>query len=245
MTTPVHADVHVQYRTEPTAVPVGKQVDVRYAVQGVDQPMLNEDFVLDIDEAMKAKVNRVAQVTDEDGSNRRPVKAFFRWPQPEPTDQTFPFIVVDRLAITRAADREQRSENTFIPYTPKGYTAPTDQAMLHTAEMPIPFDFVYQVTLHSRFWMHDTQIIEQMMQDHLLPPRGGWLVVGNTYRPLFVDGPLDASGLDPQPGGRSKRHFRKVWTCTTSGELFQKDIDTIAQATSLITTITTTEQPST
>jgi hypothetical protein len=216
-------------------------VDIQFGVADVDQPHLNEDFILDIDEAMKNKVNRVVWVTEEDGAKRRQVKAYFRWPQTEVTDQTFPFIVVDRMAMTRAADREQRSSDILIPYTPKGYTAPPTDEFLHTDEMPIPFDFVYQITLHSRFWLHDTRIAEQMFQDHLLPPRGGWLIVGDTYRPLFIDGPLDATGMDPQPGGRSKRHFRKVWTVTTSGELFQKDINFIDRATSITTTITPTE----
>lgn len=220
---------------------VGASLGIQFGVDAVDQPMLNEDFILDIDEAMKAKVDHVAWVTDEDGTKQREVKAFFRWPQTEVTDQTFPFIVVDRLSLARAADREQRSSDTLIPYTPKGYTAPPTDEFLHTDEMPIPFDFIYQITLHSRFWFHDTRIVEQMMQDHLLPPRGGYLIVGDTYRPLFIDGPMDATGMDPQPGGRGKRHFRKVWTCTTSGELFQKDIDFIARATTLSTTITPTE----
>lgn len=224
-----------------TTTDVEAGVGIQFGVTDVDQPHLNEDFILDIDEAMKAKVNRVAWVTDEDGTNRRQVKAFFRWPQTEVTDQTYPFIVVDRLAMTRAADREQRSSDILIPYTPKGYTTPPTGEFLHTDEMPIPFDFVYQITLHSRFWLHDTRITEQLLQDHLLPPRGGWLIVGETYRPLTVVGPLDATGMDPQSGGRPKRHFRKVWTVTTSAELFQKDIDFIARATSISTTVNPTE----
>ena len=234
---------------------VGADLSLQWGVQSPDEPQLNQDFIFDIDEAMKAKVDKVTWVTDIGGANQRQVKAFFRWPQVEITDQTFPVIVVDRLAGARAADREQRAEYPLIPYTPKGFTAPpTDhQEQLLTAEMPIPFDFTYQITVHSRFWLHDTRITEQMLQDFLFPPRGAWLQVNDTVRQMFVNGPIDASGMDSQPGGRPKRHFRKVWTATVSGELFQKDIEQFLAATSISTTIEirdypdqyVTEQPST
>lgn len=222
-------------------------VGVGWDVANTDLPDPNEGFITDIDEALKEKLQGIYVNDEKSGSNRRLMRVFFRWPQVEVTDQTFPFATLDLLRFARAADREQRSGDPYLPYAPKGYTVPADDSgdFLHTSEMPLPYDFTYQITVHTRFNMHLREIEYQMVQDDRLPSRGAYLVVNDTIRQMFVDGPIPAHGEDPQAGGRPKRHFRDVWTVVTHGELFQKDIATLAQATSMVTRVsagvTTTE----
>lgn len=209
-------------------------------------PDPNWGFITDVDEALKEKLNNVLVVSDEKGgTNQRRVKFFFRWPQVEVTDQTYPFGTIDLLRFERDPSREQRSEDPILWYAPAGYSLPTVAGQaLHTDETPIPFLFTYQITLHARMTWHDRQMSYQLLQNDLLPPRGAYLIVGTgdqqTIRPMFVEGPVDASGLDPQPGGRPKRHFRKVWTVSTYAELFQKDIETLTQPTSILTDVALT-----
>lgn len=212
-------------------------------------PDPNWGFLTDVDDALKTKLNNLLTVGDEKGGNLRKVKFFFRWPQVEVTDQTFPFGTIDFLRFQRAADREMRSGDPQLLYAPPNYALPPVGSRLHTDEMPIPYDFIYQITLHSRFIWHDRQMSYQLLQNDFLPPRGGYLVVGEgdqqTIRPLFVDegGPVDATGLDQEQGGRGKRHFRKVWTVRTIAELFQKDIETLTMPTTIVTTVTETDDP--
>jgi len=209
---------------------------------GLLDPDPNEGFFLDIDEAIKDKVDNAIHVTDKKaGAEGRLVRAFYRWPQVEVTDQTFPFITIDLLRFERAAEREQRSGDPDIPYVPTNVEPPADGEFLHTEDMPIPYDFIYQITTHARFTQHDREMALRMIQNDIFPPRGAYLVVGDTVRDMFVEGPVDASGLDPQPGGRSKRHFRKVWTVTAHGELFQKDIELLSQPTSILIAASPTE----
>lgn len=198
-------------------------------------PVLNDGFILDVDEAMKDKVSGI-QVDDQKAStNRRTVKAFYRMPDVEITDQTYPYFTIDLLRIERAADREQRGEGVMIPYTPKWVDPPssgnvTDQ---HVEDMPIPMNFVYQITSHARFAQHDRQIWAAMLDNDRFPPRGAYLVVSPTYRQMFVTGPVDASTMQPEQGGRPKRLFRKVWTASVTGELFQTDIEILSKVTSI------------
>lgn len=207
-----------------------------------DLPDPNWDFITDVDEALKMKLNNQLVVSDKKGGDQRRVKFYFRWPQVEVTDQTFPFGTIDLLRFPRAPEREQRSEDPDLWYAPPGYALPTaDNEYLHTDETPIPFNFIYQVTLHARYNWHDRQMSYQLLQNDFFPPRGGYLIVGTgdqqTIRPLFAEGPVDATGMDQMRGGRPKRHFRRVWTVTTYAELFQKDIETLLQPTTIVTDV--------
>lgn len=226
---------------------VSADLGLRWNVGNDEPPDPNEGFITDIDIAMKEKLHGIYVNDEKSDSNRRLMRVYFRWPQVEVTDQTFPFATIDLVRFARAADREQRSSDPYLPYAPKGYALPADNSgdFIHTGEMPIPYDFTYSITVHTRFNMHLREIEYQLVQDDRLPSRGAYLVVNDTIRQMFVDGPTPAHGEDPQSGGRPKRHFRDVWTVVTHGELFQKDIKTLAQATSMVTRVsagvTTTE----
>lgn len=227
-------------------------VEVSKTLQGIwtvdidptTNPMLNDGFLFDIDLAMKDKVSDIYVSDPKAGENARLVPAYFRNPPSELRDKVqFPHIVIDRLTFRPARQREQRSENPYIPYVPKGYTAPGgvdaagDPRMLATREMPIPYDFIYQITAISRSYNHDRTVQTAMLQNDRFPPRGAYLVVGDapnqTVRQMFVsdDSPRESSRMLPADGGVAKREFRSIWTATVSAELFQSDLLALQQVT--------------
>ena len=221
-------------------VDVGATATLRWnTAPSSDPPDPNDGFFTDIDHAMKEKISDILVNDRAAGADRRKVRTYFRWPQVEVTDQTFPFITLDLLRYYRAADREQRAERFALPYAPKNYALPAgyDEEGVSTewllTELPIPFDFVYQITAHTRSNSQVREIMAAMLGNDRLAPRGAYLVVGDTVRFMEVDGPADATGMDQEAGGRSKRHFRKVWTATVQTELFQNTIDQMSAATSL------------
>ena len=207
---------------------VGASVRMVWSTPLLDQPSRNLGFLLDMDRAMKAKVSGL-QVTDaKTGAVTRRVPVYFNRPPAETRDVTFPYILINLLSQERASDREQRSGRTPIPYTPRGYTAPTPRAdptdtngALITDSMPIPYDFTWQVASHARFVEHDREIIFEMMQDERIPPRFGYLVVNDTIRTMdLLSGPTNADGYDDS----GKRIYRKTWLVRASAEFFQSDI---------------------
>lgn len=218
------------------------------AVWPVDQlvsgpePMLNDGFLFDIDLAMKDKVSGIYVSDEKAGPNGRLVPAYFRAPPTELRGQvSYPNIIIDRLTYRPARAREQRAHRPYIPYTPKGFTAPPgvdaqgDPRSLATEDMPIPYDFIYQITATSRSYTHDRTVQTAMLSNDRFPPRGAYLVVGEephqTVRQMFVtdESPREDVRMLPAEGGVSKRQFRSIWTATVSAELFQKDLLTLQQ----------------
>jgi hypothetical protein len=229
---------------------VSKTLDARWAVlqDTVPSPMLNDGFLFDIDLAIKDKVSDIYVSDEKAGEHGRLVAAYFRNPPSELTKSgqvQFPHIIIDRLTYRPARDREQRSENPYIPYVPKGFTAPTgvdangDPRTLVTREMPIPYDFIYQITASSRSYKHDREVQTAMLANERFPPRGAYLVVGEdpnqTIRQMFVtdDSPREDNRMVPAEGGTNKRLFRSIWTCSVSAELFQADLQILQQVTSV------------
>lgn len=215
---------------------VAADLTAQWATDNTQPPDPNEGFFTDIDEAMKKKISGIRVNELKTGADRRLVRAYFRWPDVEVTDQTFPFLTLDLLRYYRAADREHRAGHYPLAYAPKNY-APLpddDDDRWLVTEMPIPYDFVYAVTAHARSTTQMREIEYAMLQNDRLAPRGAYLQVGDTVRYMEVDGPVNASGMDPQPGGRSKRHIRWVWTVTVQTELFQSTIEELAAAGSLV-----------
>lgn len=221
-------------------VTVTKTLDVRWGVeQPTDpNPALNDGFLFDIDAAIKDKVSDIYASDVKAGANGRLVPAYFRNPPSELRGQvSYPHIIIDRLYFRPARDREQRSEDLDIPYTPKGFTPPPDDRLLRTREAPIPYNFAYQITALSRSYHNDREIQTAMLSNDRFPPRGAYLVVGEepnqTVRQMFVteDSPREDSRMIPQEGGTPKRLFRSIWVCTVSGELFQQDLLNLPVAT--------------
>lgn len=230
-------------------VEVSKTLTARWAAaqDTVPSPLLNDGFLFDIDLALKDKVSDIFVSDQRAGAHGRQVPAYFRAPPSELRGQmSFPHIIIDRLTFRRAADREQRASRPYIPYVPKGFTRPPgvdavgDPRSLATDDMPIPFDFIYQITAISRSYAHDREVQTQMLSNDRFPPRFAYLVVGEppsqTVRQMFVsdDSPREDVRMVPQEGGVPKREFRSIWTTSVTAELFQRDLVALSQVTGVV-----------
>lgn len=214
------------------AVDVGsivKDLRILWSVAEVDQPFLNLGFIQDMDEAMLAKISGL-RVYDRvsgpkgPGTSGRPVKAWFRRPEADARKTSYPYITVDLLDFRPAYDRMQQGYVEQLHYTPHGYDAPPDGSFLSTDQVPIPYDFIWQVTVVSMFIEHDRQLDMLLLADDRLPPRGAYLPVNDTVRYMTVSKSPNADFNRQTAGGNTERVFRKIYTVTATAELFQRDL---------------------
>lgn len=169
-------------------------------------------WLINEDEAIKALISGLT-VSDQNVTNR-PVKVWFRYPEAEEREITYPFITIDQIDIMEETDLAHRGR--IKPrYVPEGYQNPpvgTD----HKTEFPVPVTVVYQITTHTRSAWHDRQLVTKL--HNLLPFRFGSLFVeaDDTVRTMQMVEFTPADQLD----ANGKRIFRKAFTVTVATELF-------------------------
>lgn len=166
------------------------------------------DWLLAEDQALKNKLQGIT-VSDQNMTARQ-VKVWFRLPQMEERDITYPYITIDLIDISEAPERAHRGlVQPDYPTPPPGFG--------QSVEFPIPVNIDYQVTTNARDAWHDRQLMAALYSQARLPLRFGRLEVadGTVRRLDFLEfQPLDT--LDRN----NKRLFRKAWTVRVSSELF-------------------------
>lgn len=190
------------------------------------------------DQAVKTKLQGLS-VSDAT-SDARPVTVRYRAPENAYADQSFPLIVLDRVAATFDPARAHTGY-IRIPYVPEGYrpypSAPGMAGSPYWSEFPIPMFVDYGVTLLCRKALHLTSLLATLETFNYLPPRYGFLVVpqDNTVRRLDVlSGPQTDAVRDEQ----NKRLLRATWRIRTTAELIWAPIDEPAPATTVDLTVT-------
>ena len=184
-------------------------------------------FILAEDKALREKLLGII-VTDQKSSGsvtQRKVGVWFGTPDIEIAQQTYPYITIDLIDISRANDREMRGWSK-PQYMTDPDTIPvqgvqglqvvqfSDQTMDWRIHTPIPMNLDYQITTYSRAPMHDREILAQLM-GYKLPIRFGYLEPEDgTIRRLDV---LDVSKRDSVEG--EKRLFMNAITVRVSSEL--------------------------
>lgn len=154
-----------------------------------------------------------------------PVPVYFRLPEDEVRARSFPYVIIDFLAVARDGTREHRG---VIPM-PTGYRPAGIPNGAHI-EFPIPVSLTYQVSTFTRNVQQDRQLVGQLISR--LPVRFGALPMAsargvpddNSVRRLdLTAGPVTR---DTKEGG--KRIFSKVYSVAISSELFLTEIRSIA-----------------
>lgn len=182
-------------------------------------------FIINEDEALKKHMSGLT-VSDQNDSTR-PVKVWYRLPQAEERQITYPFITLDLLDIEEEPDRAHRGG--IIPrYQPEGVSLPASDAE-NLTEFPIPVSLVYQVTTFTRSAWHDRQLQGQIIANKI-PLRFGYLEVeaDQTIRRMDFLDMQQVDGLDRN----DKRVFRKAYTIAVSSELFPEaiyEVKTVAE----------------
>lgn len=194
-------------------------------------------WLLNEDDAMKTKFKGLT-VTDANApTGGRPVLVRYADPEVEFGALSYPAIIVTRMSLSPAHDREHRG-NGWVSYWPEG-TANEDNSRLDPSkapkvEIPVPMDLVYQITVMTRNANHQMQLVTALAGHDYLPLRFGYLSVPQdaSTRSLFLDGgPEFESGLD----GDGKRLLQVHYNVRIATELPPSTVQAVAAATISLT----------
>lgn len=215
--------------------------------------MPNPGFTLAEDAALKERL-KYMRVSD-DRNARRDVSVFFRYPEGE-TEKLYPFVTIELLDITYAANRQHSdvnyyyTNNPLVTSTPNAvnyYPSEYDEDGLSqlagdtgyiAMDQFVPVDLMYQVVTHCRSQRHDRELTAYMLR-YVFPMRRGFIEIpeDGTVRRCTL---LDWRNLDllDQESGYRKRIFRKVYTVTISAEIPQSNISEVFAVSEVNGTLT-------
>lgn len=209
-------------------------------------------FLLAEDEAIK---KYLTGLTVPNKSGTSDVKTWFRWPT-QPTKITYPFITIDFLDAQPSYDRwtskyrlnattESGSAEFLDPVTGqlirKGLYQPSVSPSvlppeIYDADLQnldieqyLMYTLLYQVTVHTRDWMHDRFLQSRFMTD-VFPPRPFWIGVDadSTWRRAELLEVMSADTLETTESP-VKRVFRKVYTISMDAEIPTSIVAAIAK----------------
>lgn len=199
--------------------------------------------------ALKTKLDGLT-VTDAASTNR-PVAVWYRVPENEVRDMTFPSIVMEHGNISKASDREHRGVTT-LPYIPEDFqpgpvasldeqtgTAVTfdpggtsgedynpNYSPFKVRDFPLPYNLDFTVTLYSRFQTELMPLVAQLAHIDRIPERFGYLEVpeDGTIRTLDLIGGPEIIGTRDAAG---RRLFEAVYAVRVLSELNLYDVEQI------------------
>lgn len=194
-------------------------------------------FVLNEAEALKEKLSGI-QISDVNGSREVPV--YYRNPENELRDMTFPSIVLEIGGVQKADNREHRGI-TKLGYIPEGMgPAPVpsisdgvdimfsggqdgedfdpEDSPFKVKDWPVPYNLDFTVTVYSRFQSELIPITIELAMVDRIPTRFGWLEIpqdGTTRSLDLMAGPEIVGERD----AGNRRIFRAVYSVRVASEL--------------------------
>lgn len=203
-------------------------------------------FVLDEDEALKAKLENYGNtftVTNYATGKPIPIAVYYRSPDPEIRQRTFPHIAIDLIDIEPDYERMHRSGGMEVPvptnilYPTHTDTPgePTPQSTMWADDFPFPWMLIYQLSAISRDPTHDRQMGQLL--HYLFPFQFGQVdmahIDGTQRRADFRgmtrrDLPVDAT---------NKRIFRQIFTIAVSSEFYLHELEQIPLTTQVDLTV--------
>lgn len=187
-------------------------------------------FLLSEDKALREKLQGMAvydqKATGENTS--RPVGVWFGQPDQEIRAQSYPYVTIDMIDISRDPTREHRgkvSPSYLIGQLPEDFNPETQG---FETNIPIPVNIDYQITTYARHPQHDRQLVAQLLSQKL-PIRAGTLDLDDgTARRLDV---LDVAKRDLTEN--QKRLFVNAVTVRVSSEIVQDELVVFYKATGI------------
>lgn len=179
-------------------------------------------FLLSEDKGLRQKLEGIEvqdQRADFEGKLRK-VGVWFGMPDQEIRDQSYPYIIIDMIDVSRDPSREMRGVISAPAYILQNGVVPAGQD--REIDLPIPVNIDYQVTTYSRHPKHDRELLSQLLYTKL-PLRAGSLDLDDgTSRRLDV---LDIAKRDMVEQG--KRLFMNAITLRVSSEVAQGTLKTL------------------
>jgi hypothetical protein len=191
-------------------------------------------WLLEEDALLKEKLQGIiVRDARADPTAGRPVKVWFRFPEPEIREVEYPFVTIDLINISEALDRAHRGAHAppvtqYVP--PDELPEPVTGKVLVT-EYPIAMNIDYQVTTWARNIHHDRQMTQQLWV--MFPGRYG-SIGGNAdpyVRPRSCQ--LIGFAIGDRLDEFQKRLFRKMYTVRVFSELWASQIKQITQVTTI------------
>lgn len=170
-------------------------------------------FVLAEDAALKTLLRGI-YVSDEKNQARE-VGVWFANPDVESRQQSYPYVTIELVNIDWANYRQQ--SGYWVDNDSQGTVTPAP-GVVHTYEMPVPWDLTYQITSYARHPRHDRSIIMHLLSNDFVAQRGfiqvqNELGTESSYRHLILE---SFTKRDTIEDGR--RLFRNVFTITITSE---------------------------
>lgn len=186
----------------------------------------NPKWVLDEDQALKTKLSGFA-VHDDVANVDRNVAVYFRFPDAEIRNRTFPHIAIDLIEIQFAAERAHRAMQMNLPYALEGDVPPTGFSLV-ADDYPLPWNLVYQLGVYSRLPRQDRELL--MLLYRQFPEEYGSLdmsAIDGTIRRADLVEVVRRDTVDAD----KKRLYRFIMTISVSSEFFANQIQTVQLAT--------------
>lgn len=195
-------------------------------------------WLLNEDAALKQKFIGLTVTDGTAPPLGRPVAVRFRLPETELADATFPMIILEHAAISKADDREHRGL-TILPYVPedepiKSFTVYDEQGTqviwnpqaeadvtlspIRVPDYPVPYNIDYDVTVYARKQSHIMELVVALAAIDRIPSRFGYVQVaadGTTRTLDLLGGPEIVAEKDRD----GKRIFRAVYSVRVVSEL--------------------------
>lgn len=197
-------------------------------------------WLLDEDDALKAKLSGFSVTNYADG-RAKPIAVYFRFPDSEERQRTFPHIAIDLVEITFAPDRAHRVANEFILDYDTETATPLNGFSLAAYDFPLPWNLVYQLAAYSRLPRDDRWLTSLLFQQ--FPEEFGSLDMTNfdgTVRRADLVSVVRRDTVDAS----QHRLYRNIFTVSVSSEFFLGQVYAIQQSTGVnVTVIPYADQP--
>lgn len=189
-------------------------------------------FILDEDYALKQKLSGFSVINYANGA-ATPVPVYFRFPDPEERQRSFPHIAIDLVEINFDRERAHRADGFTLTWDTETAT-PLQGFNLVGDDYPLPWSLVYQLGCYSRQPEHDRQMLMMMYQ--MFPEQYGNLNMAafdGTNRRADLVSSVRRDTVD----ANQKRLYRNIITVAISSEFFLNQLYAIQAATSVNITV--------
>lgn len=189
-------------------------------------------WLLDEDYALKQKLSGFTVSNYADGK-LLPIQVYYRFPDPEERERTFPHIAIDLTEIVFDAERAHRADGYLLTWDTETATPMINGALVGD-DYPLPWSLIYQLAYYSRNPTHDRQM--RMMAYQMFPEQYGSLNMqyfDGTIRRADLVSSVQRDTVD----ANNKRLYRNILTVAISSEFFLNQITAIQRATSIDITV--------
>jgi hypothetical protein len=189
-------------------------------------------WLSDEDYALKQKLSGFTVQNYADGK-QLPIQVYYRFPDPEERERTFPHIAIDLTEIVFDAERAHRATGYVLTWDTESATPMANGALVGD-DYPLPWSLIYQLAFYSRNPTHDRQM--RMMGYQMFPEMYGSLNM------QFFDGTVRRADLVSSVqrdtvDSNNKRLYRNILTVAISSEFFLNQIYAVQRATSVDITV--------